>query len=156
MLSGVIKGKEISVNKNGTHAVLLLKVEVTDPNDIQTVELMSQAGVDCSPVIGSKVTMVQVGEAWKIAVATNDGIIPEVSEGEYEIYSSANGVKQVKIRCKNDGKINISNASESFNTLFDDLIDTIINIVTTGPHVLSNVSKAQFEIIKNRFRDILG
>lgn len=109
--SGKVTGQEVKVNRDATKQERLMQVEITAPNDVQTVELMSHTGEESNPPIGSKVTVLGVGEAWKLAVASGDKIVPSVAPGEKMIYSTddAGEVIKAKIHCKNDGTVVINN-----------------------------------------------
>lgn len=126
MLSGKIINREVKKNRDGTKNVLLLQVEITDPEDIQTVELMSQTGEENNPPSNSKATMVQVGDAWKIAVSTDDQIEPITDPGEKRLYSTNTEGDTVlaEQRFYNDGKIIISN-NEVTITAFSNGLTTI-------------------------------
>lgn len=91
---GTITGREITTNIDGSQLAMMLQVEITSPEDIQTVEVIGHAGEDSNPPDGSTVIIVRVGNAWKIAVAVGDGIAPDASltPGEKKIYSSDGGV----------------------------------------------------------------
>lgn len=94
MQTGTIKGRAIDINRDGKKLSLMLQVEITAPEDIQTVELISQDGEDTNPPDDSKCVIISVGEAYKIAISINDGIEPDASllPGEKKIYSSDGGV----------------------------------------------------------------
>jgi hypothetical protein len=128
---GTVTGREIKQNRDGLKKVRLLRVEISDPDDLQNVELMGHAGLDHSPPNGSKVFIVQAGEAFKIAVAINDNIEPSVEPGEYEIYSSADGQKKAKISLKKDGQLIIETDS---NTSIS--VDGDISIEASGTMTL--------------------
>lgn len=108
--SGRITGRAIEKNRDGTVKRLLLQVEITDPEDIQTVELMSQAGIDTNPPDDSLIVIVPIGEAGKVAVAVNDGIEPDPAQvpGDYKIYSSLGGAIKAFVQLLTTGAINIS------------------------------------------------
>jgi len=91
---GTVTGREIKPNIDGTQDVMILQVEITDPEDIQTVEVIANAGEDNNPPDDSTVVIARVGDAWKIAVAINDGITPDdsLTPGEKKIYSSDGGI----------------------------------------------------------------
>lgn len=91
MRTGLVKGTEIKKNRDGQSDVLLLQVQMADSEDIQTVQLLTQAGEDTNPVNGSLVAILPMGEAWKIGVAVNDGITPTMARGEKKVYSSVGG-----------------------------------------------------------------
>ena len=109
MRIGTVNSSEIGPNRDGDDNVRLLKVEITSPDDEQTVEWIQAAGIDFTPAVDTAVVVDDLGQAWKIAYAADDGIEPETAEGEYQIYSYANGVKKAKIWLYNDGKIRIEN-----------------------------------------------
>ena len=128
---GTVKGYQIGKNRDGTKDVLLLQVEMTDPDDIQTVEYMSSAGDDTIPPEGSLVTILSVGSAWKIAIASNDGIAPEMDEGERKIYSSSGGMVKAFINFMKNGNLELNGNGNSavtysaLNTALQSLVDSI-------------------------------
>lgn len=89
---GKVRGYEIKKNRDGEDNVLLLQVEGSDPDDIQTIEWYQASGRDSVPPINSLVAFIPAGRAWKIALGANDGIEPESEPGEEKIYSSDSGV----------------------------------------------------------------
>ncbi len=91
---GTVTGREITTNIDGTQLAMMLQVEITSPEDIQTVEVIGRAGENSNPPDGSTVVIVKIGNAWKIAVAVDDGIAPDASltPGEKKVYSSDGGV----------------------------------------------------------------
>lgn len=137
---GTVKNVTVAKNRDGENNVRLLDVELSDADDIQTTELYTQAGEDYNPPKESKVFVLSVGAAWKIAIACDDGIEPAVAEGEREIYSSSGGSKQATIYLKNDGTIVITgtsveiNGDADFAVAFDDLktgFDTLKTQINT-------------------------
>ena len=107
---GRIVGREIKKNRDGTKTSLLLQVEISSPDDIQTVELISQDGEDTNPVDNSRVIIIPIGQAYKIAVAVDDGIEPDPTQvpGEKKIYSSDGGVIKAFIQWLKTGAMIIS------------------------------------------------
>ena len=118
---GTVKGFQIGKNRDGINDVLLLQVEISDPDDIQTVEYMSSAGDDTIPPEGSRVTILSVGgSAWKIAIASNDNIAPSMSEGERKIYSSSGGAIKAFVNFLSSGNLELNgngNSSVTFTAL---------------------------------------
>ncbi|MHA1287295.1 MAG: hypothetical protein ACTSPB_07815 [Candidatus Thorarchaeota archaeon] len=102
---GKIISSTVKKNRDGDKKVLLMEVEITDPDDLQDVELMRMAGVDSNPPANSLCFIVQSGESWKIAVAVNDNIESAAGPGEHEIYSSDGGVKKASAYFKSDGTL---------------------------------------------------
>lgn len=124
---GVITGSSVKPNKDGVNPTRLLQVVVSDPMDVQTVELITQAGEDNNPPIGSKVVMIDLGPAWQVGIAVDDNIAPEVQPGEKEYYSSVGGVKKAKLKLNllgecilNDG-VDFGVAFNQLKAAFDDL-----------------------------------
>ena len=89
---GRVTGYKIGKNRNGDHDVLLLQVQFSNSADVQTVELPLMSGEDTNPPLGSKVWVESIGEAYKVALAIDDGIAPEKLSGEKKYYSSSGGV----------------------------------------------------------------
>jgi phage gp45-like len=144
---GTVTGREIRPNIDGSKDVLLLQVEITDPEDIQTVEVIGHAGEDSNPPDGSTVLIVKVGNAWKLAPAVNDGIEPDASltPGEKKVYSSDGGtiksfIKWLKNKLVLSGDVIEVNGSADFavrlnalNTALQTMLTSLnADIVTAG------------------------
>ena len=69
---GTITNQELKKNRDGSIAVRLLQVQVSNESDIQTVQYMSAPGEDSAPINGDKVQILSIGPAFKFAVATED------------------------------------------------------------------------------------
>jgi hypothetical protein len=82
-----VLSRSIKKNRDGDRDVMLLEVEISEPEDRQDAELMPFAGMDFNPPDGCLVFLVESGKAWKIAIAANDGIKPRTNPGELELYS---------------------------------------------------------------------
>lgn len=113
---GKVKGSEVKSNRDSIDPTLMLQVEMSEEEDLRSVEQFTQPGVDCNPVENSLVIVVNsAGGAWPVAVAVRDGTIPEMDEGDYQIYSSkvVGGVvtKIAKITLESDGTITLENAN---------------------------------------------
>ncbi len=110
MQIGRIVGREIKKNRDGIKTSLLLQVEISSPKDIQTVELISQDGEDTNPVDNSRVVIIPIGQAYKIAIAVNDGIAPDPTQvpGEKKIYSSDGGAIKAFIQWLKTGAMILS------------------------------------------------
>lgn len=105
MILGKVTNREVTVSRESDGPVLLLQVELTNERDVQDVELIKHAGVDFNPPDGSFVVVIPLANAFKVAVAVDDGIESEVDPGEYEIYSSKSGLKKAKTRWNTDGEV---------------------------------------------------
>lgn len=130
MILGRITNREVTENRESDGKVLMLQVELTDERDIQDVELFTHAGVDFNPPDGSFVVVIPLANAFKVAVAVDDGIESEVDEGEYEVYSSENGEKKAKTRWNKDGEV-IHNDGERLVARKDDETTSDITIDQT-------------------------
>ena len=73
-MTGIVKGFEVTTNRNSDQKVLMLQVEISGPDDIQSVQWMPGEGVQSIPLKESIVQILQNGKGWKVAVSANDGI----------------------------------------------------------------------------------
>lgn len=87
MILGKVTGREVAETRDSEGRVLLLQVELTNSRDIQDVEHLNAAGEDASPHDGDFVLVFSLADAFKMSVGVDDGIEPEVDEGEKEAYS---------------------------------------------------------------------
>jgi len=115
---GIVTGREVKKNRDGQNDRLMLQVEISDPDDIQTVELMNPAGEDNNPPDGSKILILDLGNAYKVAVATDDGIAPS---GKRRIYSTLSfGVIAAFINLLTNGDLEL-NGNADFAVRFTEL-----------------------------------
>jgi phage gp45-like len=117
-MTGIVRGFEVTKNRDGTKNILMLKVEISGPDDVQSVEYMSHAGDDHIPPIDSIVIVLQAGKAWKIAIASNEGnnFDSSLNEGERKLYAPGGAY----IKLLDDGKIEL-NGNTDFAVAFNDL-----------------------------------
>jgi len=94
---GTVRGREKKPNRNGAGDVILLQVEISGPDDIQTVELITHAGDEASPPNGAQVILVQIGPAWVVALAADDLIPPDIDVGERRVYSQDAGTRKATV-----------------------------------------------------------
>lgn len=109
--TGRVTGRQTEKNKDGVDTVRLLQVVVTDRDDVQTVQLVSQTGEESNPPDGSAVVLVPAGPALKLAVATFDRVAPDLAVGGKRIYSTAADGQTVmaEVRLDPDGTITARN-----------------------------------------------
>lgn len=109
--TGRVTGRQTEKNKDGVDTVRLLQVVVTDRDDVQTVQLVSQTGEESNPPDGSAVVLVPAGPALKLAVAMLDRVAPDLAVGGKRIYSTAADGKTVmaEVRLDPDGTITARN-----------------------------------------------
>lgn len=144
MLTGKVTGVEYAKNKDGSKEVLLLQLEITDPDDIRGVQLDTLAGIDSNPPNNSRATVLDLG-GYQVAVAVDDQVTKTADQGESEIYSSGSGVKLARVKCDKNGKIIAQNDLQTIKGLFADLVTVVKGIVTTGSptsHVIDAATQA--------------
>jgi hypothetical protein len=130
-VSGNVTGQEIKPNMGAENPRRLLQVQVTDDQDVQTVELFGPSGEDTAPVNGSRVIILQIGNAWKIAIGVDDGVTPTADSGEKILYAINNGAIAAKIHLKADGKVDLNGGTKSavsyaaLNTALQGLVTAI-------------------------------
>jgi hypothetical protein len=137
MKIGRVISSELAANRDGEGKVLLLTVEVAEEDDLQTVELFRQPGDECRPDADATVLIADLGAAWRVAVAADDGIEPEAQAGERGIYASEGGVKKSQVMCRKDGTIEAGlNASEfvALAALAKDELNKIISAFNAHMH----------------------
>lgn len=125
--TGKITGFEIKENQDNPVSKLMLQVEVTDPDDIQSIQAMSRSGEDSNPPNGSTVTILNVSDSFKLIVASDDGIVPSMGQGEKKLYSVSGGAIAafmnflttgvIEINGNADNAVRFSNLETAFNQL---------------------------------------
>lgn len=119
---GTVTGIEILPNKDGTVARRMLQVRMSEDTDIQTIEQFCEFGNDSVPTIdlpeavppitGSKVIVIEIEPSWKIAIACDDNIVPEMLPGEKKLYSlDADGLIVAFMKFLLTGNIEINGTS---------------------------------------------
>lgn len=145
----IVKGTEIKRNRDGDHDVLMITAEIGDTDDVQSVELACAMGEDFNPPVGTKLILQEVGAAYKVAVAGDDGISPTTSAGERKIYSIASGAISAVAYFKSDGTLQLNNGSGTavefarLKSAFDQLVSDFnahthnysipLHVSSTGP-----------------------
>lgn len=85
---GIVTGRHTEVNReSGGPAVRLLQVQITDHEDVQTVQLVGQAGEEVNPPNGSLVLLLPAGQGFKLAAGTDDGVVPIMAVGGKRLYA---------------------------------------------------------------------
>jgi hypothetical protein len=137
----LVTGSEIRKNRDGARNVLMLQVQCGDSDDVQSVEMMCAMGEDFRPPVGTKVILTEIGAAYKVAVAGDDGIVPTTAEGERKIYSITAGAQAAVTYYRADGvvehnggggtSVEFGRLQTAFNQLqsdFDDFVAQIYNL----------------------------
>lgn len=114
---GIVTGRRTEVNReSGGPAVRLLQVQITDHNDVQTVQLVGQAGEEVNPPNGSLVLLLPAGQGFKLAAGTDDGVVPIMDIGGKRLYAVNPTTAEVicDIQLKPDGTAIVANGAASF------------------------------------------
>lgn len=127
---GTVKGHRIGKNNDGDRDVVLLQVEMSGSDDIQTVELFNQCGEDYIPPLGSDVIVAEIAKNWKIGIATKDLVMPSMDEGERKIYSQESDIIKAYINLLKTGVIEI-NGNTDFAVRFT-VLETQFNELKTA------------------------
>jgi phage gp45-like len=157
-MTGTVTGHKIGKNNDGDKLVVLLQVQISDEDDIQTVELFTQAGDEGIPPVGTEVIIVSPTKNRKIAIAASDLIEPEDGAGNREIYSQSGGAKKARIKLNSGGLILFANDVEDLKALMTQMITEIKAIITTGSpttQTISAASQTKFDTLQSRFDTLL-
>ena len=134
--TGIVTGREFKKNRDGGNVRLLLQVQITDADDLQTVEYMAAPGEDSNPPDGATVLIIDAGRAYKIAIAADDNIEPSMLEGEKKLSSISAGAIAAFINFLQSGIVEINGNNDfavRFNELqsaFDEFKDDFNQLVT--------------------------
>lgn len=121
---GTITGRTITPNKDGDIDRVMLQVEMSSPDDIQTVELISLPGQDENPINGSRVYIMEVGTSYKVGIAVNGGVVPSIETGEKSLYATNDaGALQCFIDLLKTGEIDIVGVAASIILLNSGIIE---------------------------------
>lgn len=149
--TGIVTGREFRKNRDGENNRLLLQVQITDADDVHTVEYMSPPGEDSNPPDGAKVLIIDVGRAYKVAIAADDNVQPSMGEGEKKLYSISDGAIAafinflasgiIEINGNGDFAVRYNELETGFNQLktdFNSFVTSVYNIhshptAPTGP-----------------------
>lgn len=106
---GIIKGREITSNRDGLDNKIMMQVEMLD-GEVRTIELMCNANEDFNPASGCRIFVVEYDEGYQLGIAATDDLNPESEPGEKELYSTDNPVTQklAKIKLNKDGEIELN------------------------------------------------
>ena len=123
--TGTVTGREVRANRDGDKPRLMLQVQITGPDDIQTIEYVPQPGQDENPINDTKVFIIQVSESYKIAIGADDGVEPAAATGEKWLHSvNDGGDVQALLKLLKSGIIEINGSADNavrFQALQDKL-----------------------------------
>jgi phage gp45-like len=144
--TGKVIGNTIGPNSGGDTDVRLLIVELSDGDDIQTVEYYDDGGRDYLPPDGAEVVVLDISPSHRVAVAVDDLQDSTVLKGELELYSldAAGTTKAAKIKLDQAGVITVGDGTDfavrfsvleaEFNKLVGDL-NALVGIYNGHTHV---------------------
>lgn len=143
---GTVVGSEIKVNRDGENEVRMLSAELTEANDVQSIELISQNGEQTNPQDDTGVVILDFGRSWKIAIAVRDNVEPDsgLARGEKIIYSvDENRTIKASVRFKVDGTLVLNEGTDwavqytALKSAFDQLksdLNTFISVFNAHVH----------------------
>lgn len=126
---GTVTGFEIRKNRDAQTNGLLLQVRLTNEDDVQTVQYVNPAGEDGNPAIGSQVIILDLGPAFRVAVAVVDKIAPQMGTGEKKLYSQDNDAISAFIDLLASGIINLNGTAHNA-VRFTPLETALLQLVT--------------------------
>ena len=139
--TGIITGRTLQKNRDGTGNRIMLQVEMTNPDDIQTVELYAPGGQDVNPPDGSRVVIIEIAPTYKIAIVADDGIEPSMLDGEQKLYAT-DGISILSfINLLTDGNIEL-NGNADFAVRFAALNTALQTFVIAINAVLATKADA--------------
>jgi len=121
---GIVRGREVVFNRDGSDERLMLQVEITNKDDMQTVEYIALPGTDGNPIDGSKVFIFEVGPGYKIAIGCDDGVVSKTEPGEQSLYAiDDNADVQCFIDLLKNGRIDIIGIAAAISLLDSGIIE---------------------------------
>jgi len=146
---GTVVGSEIVENLDSDKDSRMLSVELSEAEDVQSVEYINQNGEQSSPLDDTTVLVLDLNQTWKLAIAINDLVdIDETLErGEKKIYAVDSDNNVVAwIYLNGDGSIRLDNGSGS------------IELTASGNIVNNDGSDwvTQFTAMKSAFDTLLS
>ena len=119
---GTITGMEVAKNRDGKSDVRIARAILSDPEDVQSIELITPGGEDHVPEDRDILLVLKISEAYKLGLITDDQIEPDenLQPGEKEIYSKQSGVKLAKLKLNLQGEL-VLNDGTDFAVAFEKL-----------------------------------
>lgn len=105
VLIGKVVGTRVDYNRDDEDKSVLLDVEFSDSDDVQTVQWVDVSGESSRPIPNDYVITIPIGPGYKIAIAVLDEIEPEESEGEKELFSRDSSGKLARLKLDENGKV---------------------------------------------------
>lgn len=128
---GTVTGRTVTRNRDSATDRLMLQVQLTNADDIQTVEYVPMPGTDANPINGTRVYIFEVSASYKIAIGAVPTVTPSSDTGENFLLSTDDsGVVQALIKLLKTGIIEI-NGNADFAIRFNAL-DTALQSMLTA------------------------
>ena len=146
---GKITGSKVARPKNATSGYArLLQVQIGP--QLETMQLVPQAGEDVNPPVGSVVVLIESGQGILFAVASHDRVVPEVAEGERELYSTTGVTKRARIKLKVSGNVCVINDLTGFNlrAVLENLILGLQGATVLGNPITDSTGKIATALVQ--------
>jgi hypothetical protein len=138
---GTVKSSSIGKAFRTKLDAVILKVTIDDDRDVQTVQYLFASGENSIPVSGTTVLIHEISPEYKVATASNTGVVVTLNEGEKAIYAIKDGVFASIIELLVNGEVVINKGSGyavefealeiAFNELKEDYNKLVSTITTT-------------------------
>lgn len=132
---GTVVGREIIENRDSENESRMLSVELSEANDVQSVEHINQNGEQTNPLDDTTVLVLELNPSWKLAIAINDlvDIDENLDPGEKKIYavdSSNNIVSSIYLR--NTGIVEVGGGDQfvALANKVDSFISDVVDLLT--------------------------
>lgn len=102
-----VTGQTFEQRRDAEGSKRVLQVEATDERDVRAVEWIDQPNQDSPPANDAQVVVLELGGEFDIAMAGDDNVPKTSKGGEFQGYSSVQGVVYARIHTALDGTITI-------------------------------------------------
>lgn len=128
--NGIIIVDRIDTYRDALTPSRIFQTRFTEQADIQDTQQRQHAGFESRPPIGSKVAVVEIGNAYKLAVAEDDNVLNStLGAGETIVYSSESSVVKAFVKFLNTGILEI-NGDADFAVRYNELNTKLQLLVT--------------------------
>lgn len=167
-LIGDIISSLFGKNRNAETESILLQVIITDPEDVQTIQMVSQAGEDTNPPPFSNAFLIPFGSSNLVCIGSDDGLTPDVKQGEKEFYATESVVadgklasrkKLVRLKFFKENTFDFGNEFETLAGLLGDTLTEMKSLTTTGSpssQAIDATSKLRIDALKTRYDKLIG
>jgi hypothetical protein len=150
--------KKFAKNENNSQVAKTLEFE----DIVREVEFFQTPGIVSGLTSSDEIAVIQVeGGGYKIGIASNNYKINiSVTPGQTKIFSTdATGlIKKAEIILDTNGKIKMSNSTQSIKAIIDELIDELIDFKTFGTpanHTTDPSTVVNLNLIKTKIGQLL-